>query len=282
MATEFSLYNVHCEWGEHGASALAPHCDVVIVVDVLSFCTCVDIAVGRGARIYPYPWRDGSAETFARRAGAMLAGTNRSQPGYTLSPASLRGLPMGSSLVLPSPNGATLALATGSTPTFAGCLRNARAVAEAASRHGRRIAVVASGERWADGNLRPALEDWLAAGAIVHHLSETIAGFLPHALSPEALAARAVYREASQTGMMKAWLLDSVSGRELCEHGFAEDVTIAAQTDVSTVAPMLVEGAFRNATPKSESMLSPDLLGAAGLRALRPTPASHRNPMPPR
>ncbi|MCL6468607.1 MAG: 2-phosphosulfolactate phosphatase, partial [Ralstonia sp.] len=70
MATEFSLYNIHCEWGEHGASALAPHCDAVIVVDVLSFCTCVDVAVARGARIYPYPWRDASAETFARRAGA--------------------------------------------------------------------------------------------------------------------------------------------------------------------------------------------------------------------
>ena len=171
MATEFSLYNIHCEWGEHGASALAPHCDAVIVVDVLSFCTCVDVAVARGARIYQYPWRDASAETFARRAGAMLAGYNRSQAGYTLSPASLRELPMGSSLVLPSPNGATLALATGSTPTFAGCLRNARAVAEAASRLGRRVAVVASGARWADGSLRPALEDWLAAGAIVHHLS---------------------------------------------------------------------------------------------------------------
>ena len=142
MATEFSLYNIHCEWGEHGASALAPHCDVVIVVDVLSFCTCVDIAVGRGARIYPYPWRDSSAEVFARRAGAMLACTNRSQPGYSLSPASLKELPAGSSLVLPSPNGATLALATGSTPTFAGCLRNARAVAEAATRLGRRVAVV--------------------------------------------------------------------------------------------------------------------------------------------
>jgi 2-phosphosulfolactate phosphatase len=244
---------------------------------VLSFCTCVDVAVARGARIYPYPWRDASAETFARRAGAMLAGYNRSQAGYTLSPASLRELPMGSSLVLPSPNGATLALATGSTPTFAGCLRNARAVAEAASRLGRRVAVVASGERWADGSLRPALEDWLAAGAIVHHLSETVAGFLPQALSPEALAARAIYREASQTGMMKAWLLDSVSGRELCERGFTEDVTMASQTDVSNVAPMLVEGAFRNVNRKTER-LPQDFFGAS----LRPSqaPPSHRNPPP--
>jgi 2-phosphosulfolactate phosphatase len=277
MATEFSLYNIHCEWGEHGASALAPHCDAVIVVDVLSFCTCVDVAVARGARIYPYPWRDASAETYARRAGAMLAGYNRSQAGYTLSPTSLRELPVGSSLVLPSPNGATLALATGSTPTFAGCLRNARAVAEAASRLGRRVAVVASGERWADGTLRPALEDWLAAGAIVHHLSETVAGFLPQALSPEALAARAVYREASQTGMMKAWLLDSVSGRELCERGFTEDVTMASQTDVSNVAPMLVEGAFRNVNRKTER-LPQDFFGAS----LRPSqaPPSHRNAPP--
>lgn len=274
MATEFSLYNIHCEWGEHGASALAPHCDAVIVVDVLSFCTCVDVAVARGARIYPYPWRDGSAETFARRAGAMLAGNNRASRAIR-SPASLRGLPAGSSLVLPSPNGATLALATGSTPTFAGCLRNARAVAEAASRLGRRVAVVASGERWADGSLRPALEDWLAAGAIVHHLSETVAGFLPQALSPEALAARAIYREASQTGMIKTWLLDSVSGRELCERGFAEDVTIAAQTDVSDVAPMLVEGAFRNVNRKTER--APQDFFGASLRPA-PVPPSHRNP----
>ena len=137
-------------------------------------------------------------------------------------------------------------------------------------------AVVASGERWADGSLRPALEDWLAAGAIVHHLSETVAGFLPQALSPEALAARAIYREASQTGMMKAWMLDSVSGRELCERGFAEDVAIASQTDVSNIAPMLVEGAFRNVNRKNES-LAQDFLGAANLRPSH-APSSHRNP----
>lgn len=77
--------------------------------------------------------------------------------------------------------------------------------------------------------------------------------------------------------MMKAWLLDSVSGRELCERGFTEDVTMASQTDVSNVAPMLVEGAFRNVNRKTER-LPQDFFGAS----LRPSqaPPSHRNAPP--
>ena len=76
--------------------------------------------------------------------------------------------------------------------------------------------------------------------------------------------------------MMKAWMLDSVSGRELCERGFAEDVAIASQTDVSNIAPMLVEGAFRNVNRKNESPAQ-DFLGAANLRPSH-APSSHRNP----
>jgi 2-phosphosulfolactate phosphatase len=54
-------------------NALAP-ADVIIVVDVLSFSTCVDVATSRGAVILPYPWMDSSAVAFADANHAELAG----------------------------------------------------------------------------------------------------------------------------------------------------------------------------------------------------------------
>ena len=74
--------------------------------------------------------------------------------------------------VLPSQNGAeiTLQAARIAKIVFGGCLRNALAVAAAAQRCGSSFNVIAAGERWPDGSLRPALEDWLGAGAILRHL----------------------------------------------------------------------------------------------------------------
>jgi 2-phosphosulfolactate phosphatase len=127
---------------------------VVIIVDVLSFSTSVEIATSRKAVVYPYRWKNDSAQEFARSVGAELA-QKRRDAGLSLSPKSLLNIPIGTKLVLPSPNGATLTLATGNTPTLAGCLRNVQAVAEAAKKYGNRIAVIPAGERWPDGSLRP-------------------------------------------------------------------------------------------------------------------------------
>src|SRR5216684_6516630 len=82
-----------CEWGLAGVEALAP-ADVTIVVDVLSFTTCVDIATARGASILPYPWRDPSAAEFARAHRAELA-EKRGQARYSLAPASYLEAPAG-------------------------------------------------------------------------------------------------------------------------------------------------------------------------------------------
>jgi phosphosulfolactate phosphohydrolase-like enzyme len=116
-----------CEWGAAGHDNLAP-APVTIIVDVLSFSTCVDVAAGGAVAILPYDARSGSAEAFARHNHAELAGL-RGVARYSLSPASFLGAAPGARCVLPSPNGAALATraATRATVVIAGCLRNAAA-----------------------------------------------------------------------------------------------------------------------------------------------------------
>ena len=164
-------YAIRCEWGLQGIQELISGSDVVIVVDVLSFCTAVDIATANGAVVYPYQGRRDDAPAYAALKDAILASPNRTRNEYSLSPASLLTIPSGARLVLPSLNGSRLSLASGNIPTLAGCLRNAEAVAFAAQQMGRRISVIPAGERWKrDGTIRFALEDWVGAGAIIHFL----------------------------------------------------------------------------------------------------------------
>jgi 2-phosphosulfolactate phosphatase len=234
MTFDQAEFELRCEWGEHGVAHLAPLSNAIIIVDVLSFSTCVDIAVSQGSMVFPYRWKDESAARFAASVGAELADGQRRESRYSLSPASLVSIPRGTRLVLPSPNGATLSFGTGATPTLTGCLRNGRAVAAAAQEYGRRIAVIPAGERWRDGRLRPAFEDWVGAGAILSHL--------PGVLSPEAQAAVAAYHRARQD--LASRVKRCSSGKELIERGFEHDVALASALDVSACVPMLVHGAY--------------------------------------
>jgi 2-phosphosulfolactate phosphatase len=226
-----------CDWGVTGHDSLAPAA-VVIVIDVLSFSTCIDIAVGRGVGILPYRWKDDSARAFAKANGAELAGS-RGTSRYSLSPLSFHVAPVGLRCVLPSPNGAVLSLRASESGSvvLSGCLRNASAVAAAATRIGATFNVCPAGERWPDGSLRFATEDWLAAGAILR--------LLPGPHSPEALAAVGAFEQASK-GLGEA-LAGSSSGRELIEQGFDADVECAAQFDTSSLVPWLLNGMFVNA-----------------------------------
>jgi 2-phosphosulfolactate phosphatase len=226
-------FDIRLEWGEQGVQVLVPISDVVIIVDVLSFSTSVEIAASRKAIVYPYRWRDESAGEFARSIGAELA-QKRRDAGFSLSPHSLLNIPEGTKLVLPSPNGATLTLATGKTPTLAGCLRNARAVAAAATKYGSRIAIIPAGERWPDGSLRPSFEDLIGAGAIIRHLD----GYP----SPEAEAAKSAFLAAENE--LKNFLLRCGSGKELVERGYEEDVHLAVEVNTSDCVPTLQEGAY--------------------------------------
>jgi 2-phosphosulfolactate phosphatase len=128
---------------------------------------------------------------------------------------------------------------------FAGCLRNASAVAAAVREigvagAGAIVGVVAAGERWHGdtGPLRPALEDLLGAGAILAALAAA-------SPSPEAWAAMAAFAEAAAD--LPARLAGCGSGRELIAAGYEADVELAAALDASPVAPRLEGPAFRNA-----------------------------------
>jgi 2-phosphosulfolactate phosphatase len=235
MAIEIRL-----EWGMPAVELLDTWADCVIVVDVLSFCTSLDIATARGAHVHPFALGDKTIERFASARGAQIA-TRREGPGYSLSPTSLLEIKPETRLVLPSPNGGALCCAVQQAPLLAGCLRNSDAIATAAKVMGSRIAVIPAGEQWSDGSPRFAVEDLLGAGAIIHALMSSENS--PGKLSPEARSAVAAFLSAAELGLHSA-LLESTSGLELTARGFADDIDLSSQLNTSACAPFLAEGGF--------------------------------------
>lgn len=230
--TAQASYDVRFEWGPAGVAALGG--EVVVVVDVLRFTSAVDAATSRGVAVHPHRWHDESAAELAAGLGAVLADGSDGRP--SLSPISLLGLEPGARVVLPSPNGSTCA-ALGSeagATVVAACLRNASAVAAWLAETATTVTVIACGERWPDGSLRPALEDLLGAGAVIAGLTGT--------RSPEAQAAVATWVDAR--GRLTEVLASCSSGREQVHRGWSEDLSYAAQVDVSTAVPVLRDGAF--------------------------------------
>ncbi len=237
-------YRVRLDWGLDGVRAVGADAPTTVVVDVLSFTTTLTVALDVGTSVYPYRWNDGTAEQYARANDAVLA-VGRSQAGagqISLSPATLRVGRPPARLVLPSPNGATIAhhLSSHGSPCLAASLRNAAAVARAITEQRgttHTVAVVAAGEQWPDGGLRPAVEDLWGAGAVIAHLSRH--GW---SCSPEADAARAAYDAVR--GREREVLLACASGRELVQQGYEHDVAIAAEVNTSAVVPALEDGRF--------------------------------------
>lgn len=227
-------FDLRCEWGHQGVIQFVPISDVVIIVDVLSFSTAVEIATNKGAIIFPYQWKDSSAINYAKSIEAQLATKRTSTTGYSLSPQSLIKISAGTKLVLPSPNGSSLTLLTGNTLTITGCLRNCEAVARFAQKHGDKIAVIPAGEKWENGSLRFALEDLIGAGAILSYLSGS--------LSPEAEAAVSVFNTFKNDllGILKK----CSSGKELIARGFNSDVELAAAMNFSDCVPVFTDNAY--------------------------------------
>lgn len=237
-----------CDWGVAGLEALAATSAVVVVVDVLRFTTAVTCALESGAQVLPYRWNDAGAADFATTHRAVLAG-RRELGEPSLSPTDLLTIAPGTRLVLPSPNGSTIAFRArelGVPHVLAGCLRNATATALAARRlaDGGAISVIAAGERWgtADGPLRPAIEDQLGAGAVLAALDPSASVSAPRC-SPEAAGARAAFVAARP--LLYDTLAACASGRELLGRGWDDDVATSAALDVTQVVGALHGHEFR-------------------------------------
>ena len=226
--TDQSRFRVRCEWGMRGLESLK-EVSVVVIVDVLSFSTCVDVATKAGATVLPFRYKDEAAQAYAKSRNALLA-EPRSHNSFSLSPSTLKDIPEETRLVLPSPNGSSLTFAVKNRKASVaiGCVRNCSAVASWADERGGPVAVIPAGELWPDGAVRPALEDWIGAGAIIRHLSGT--------RSPEARAAVHAFEGVLD---LKRTFLECSSGVELANRGYANDIELAAEVDVSNNVPVL-------------------------------------------
>ena len=228
-------FNVRFEWGLEGVEALSESSNVIIIVDILSFSTCIDIATSRGATVFPYLGDIHDINAFASEVGAIPVNHKRSLDQYSLSPSSLRKCTSGTRLILPSLNGSKLSAMSNRKTTFTACFRNASAVARKAQQIGRNICVIAAGEKWKNGNIRFAVEDFIGAGALISRLNGK--------KSPEAISCQDAFQPLTHD--LHRFLSQCSSGKELIEAGFSQDINLAAELDCSQTVPILINGAYQ-------------------------------------
>nr|WP_206038651.1 2-phosphosulfolactate phosphatase [Rhodococcus sp. 105337] len=239
--------SVRFEWGLTGTSALSDS-RISVVVDVLSFTTTLSVAADLGIEVLPYRWRDDSAAEYAAVQNAVLAvgRSEASQGAVSLSPNTVRSAVGVQRLVLPSPNGSSIAhsLGASSAACIGACVRNASAVAEWIAencQNGTAVSVIAAGERWPDGSLRPSVEDLWGAGAVLTELMRLRPDLTA---SVEAEVAADAWRAVR--GRFSSALEECASGRELIGAGYRSDVMVAAEVDESTAVPVLDGDRFIN------------------------------------
>lgn len=246
--------DVHVEGGVEAARLSAMRGDGIVLVDILSFSTSLSIACDRSAIVLVVSPDEAEAleeqgEEPGARGTLTLVPRDQEVPGaYSLSPLSLSALPIGARILLKSLNGAAAAAAAdASSAVWAGALRNLSATVSSVSgwlkgHPGARVTIVPCGEMWSSladaAGRRSALEDSLGAGAIALGLSGK--GF---SLSAEAQGSAALFQAAEPK--LDDLIRESLSGRELSDRGYADDVRLALERDADQFAVRRLSGTPR-------------------------------------
>jgi 2-phosphosulfolactate phosphatase len=254
LGEQWPTCQVHVEWGRAALDQATARGDGIVIVDVLSFSTLVALVTERGATVRALPPEGiealGGRAAVAELFGAHVAGATRDDPTarVTLSPSSAERVRSGDRLVVPSLNGGMLTANAAAAPfAIVASLRNGGVVGRfvaAALRLGLvdRVTIVAAGEQWKAAWVSPertrfAIEDWLGAGAIAREC-----GACDATLSSEAEVAARGY-DATPADL-HAVLAQSVTGRELIDGGYANDVALAAAAGADRGVPALGRDGF--------------------------------------
>ncbi|MFD1735464.1 2-phosphosulfolactate phosphatase [Bacillus salitolerans] len=246
MVFDQTPYSCRVEWGRRGAREAAERGDIVIIVDVLSFSSTVISALEMGAVIFPYPPHlDGEEYANIVKAEYILGRAEASKRGKaTLSPVSFSHEHANKKFVLSSMNGSFCTwIAKKTQAVLVGGILNAEAVASVANQISKQrkasITIIPCGEQWNEtreyeDTLRPAVEDYLGAGAILSYLGGD--------KSPEAKICMAGFLSVREKIEDVIW--ECGSGRELRERGFDADVKHCIRLNTYKTVPMLQDGYF--------------------------------------
>jgi 2-phosphosulfolactate phosphatase len=218
---------------------------VLIVVDQIRASTTITTLLDLGCRDLLLAGNVTAARRLARETHSLLAGEWRARKpagfDFDNSPSELsRADVRGQSVVLSTTNGtAVLHRVRDATHLLIGCLRNARACADAATTLARRdrvgIRIVCAGL-----NGRFVLEDAIAAGTIATAIVQAVDAGGEAALLTDAATAAVRLREGSPDLFVA--MRDSQGGRTLREIGQEEDIAFCAEPDASATVPAVLAG----------------------------------------
>lgn len=236
--------------GASGARAAARSRATVAVVDAFRASTTVCVLVSRGVRVVPVASlaQAACAEADYRigeRGSAKVAGFDFGNSPTELTGADLRP---GTTALLSTTNGTRVLQATRGAPTvLTGAFVNASALARELLRSGPEVVVLGCG--W-EG--KRALEDELAAGAILHRLAEKGVR-----LDDRGREVVKMYRTRP-----RADALGGSAARRLKRLGHAADLGFCLEEDAIPVAPRLVDGVFKGSGSNTQEICVARVPGA--------------------
>jgi 2-phosphosulfolactate phosphatase len=213
----------------------------VVVFDVLRATSTVTTAMAAGAkRIHFFADVEDARAAQRQFPDALLCGERGclKVPGFDLGNSPLeftRGVVAGRRILMSTTNGTrAIHAARRALRLFAGSLLNAHATAAALSAHPEDIILLCAGT-----NGRPALEDLIGAGAVIHRLRQMLGG---DALHVPDLALAGDYAFCGAAANLESALLEARGAQNLVAAGLAADIRHCSQLNALPTA-VLINGA---------------------------------------